>query len=444
MLNNQVSIAGQSTRVAKTQTAGELLSCADHFMPDTKKSSVGAAHFDQQATEILFTRVGVPADHLSTVGGQALGDYQNRSAADHPSTSKGQISCETHKPGADAHLQEPDGQISHDNQSQSAIGFDISGEVGHVQCDSHLFHADHPTLSEASQVSGETHSGGACFTPLDDDGQDLHDNQRPFAEVVTPKRRDQATIARIKTLYKQRNDIIRAHGNLTRQVTSICYHAVGFNTFLPEKQRAAAMKAGNRLLADLKAGNLEAAIVFDSAGYLLHVIDQSGFDKQKRIIEKKMEKAVASLGMEDFIASVSGFSSVQLANIIGEAGDIANYGTVSRLWKRMGMAVIDGVRQSKQSDKGKALDHGYNPSRRSAMWNIGETLIKAQIRSAKDDAGEKTGESIAIGPLGQVYLDRKKYYAALHLEKTKAHIHNDAKRYMEKRLLKMLWRAWNQ
>lgn len=441
MLNNQVSIASQTGNVSHFELAGELLSCADHFMPDTQKSSDGAAHFDQQATEILFTRVGVPADHLSTVGGQALGDYQNRSAADHPSTSEGQISSETHELGADAHLQEPDGQISHDNQSQSAIGFDLSRGGGQHERDNQKGHADHPTLSEASQVFD---SAGACFPPLDDDGQQVHDNQSPFAEVVTPKRRDPETIARIKTLYKQRNDIIRAHGNLTRQVTSICYHAVGFNTFLPEKQRAAAMKAGNRLLADLKAGNPEAAIVFDSAGYLLHVIDQSGFDKQKRIIEKKMEKAVASLGMEDFIASVSGFSSVQLANIIGEAGDIANYGTVSRLWKRMGMAVIDGVRQSKQSDKGKALDHGYNPSRRSAMWNIGETLIKAQIRSAKDDAGEKTGESIAIGPLGQVYLDRKKYYAALHPDKTKAHIHNDAKRYMEKRLLKMLWRAWNQ
>lgn len=110
----------------------------------------------------------------------------------------------------------------------------------------------------------------------------------------------------------------------------------------------------------------------------------------------------------------------------------------------MGMAVIDGVRQSKQSDKGKALDHGYNPSRRSAMWNIGETIIKANVRNVKDDAGERTDESTSIGYLGQVYLDRKKDYAARHPEKTKAHINNDAKRYMEKRLLKMLWKAWNK
>jgi len=279
---------------------------------------------------------------------------------------------------------------------------------------------------------------------FDDDGQVVAENQKIGAEVVTPRHRDADTIARIKTLYKQRNDIIRAHGNLTRQVTSICRHAVGYNTFLPEKQRAAAKKAGDRLLDDLKAGNPEAAIVFDSAGYLLNVIEQSGFDKQKHTIEKKMATAVASLDIEAFITEVRGFSPTQLANIVGEAGDIANYGTVSRLWKRMGMAVIDGVRQSKQSDKGKALDHGYNPSRRSAMWNIGETIIKAQVRNNKDEDGNKVGDSYSLGYLGQVYLDRKADYAARHPEKTKAHIHNDAKRYMEKRLLKMLWKAWNK
>lgn len=166
--------------------------------------------------------------------------------------------------------------------------------------------------------------------------------------------------------------------------------------------------------------------------------------RQKRAIEKKMAAAVGLLDIGHFIAEVSGFSPTQMACIVGEAGDLANYANPAKLWKRMGLAVINGERQSKQSDKAKAFDHGYNPSRRSAMWNIGESLIKAQVRSVKDGDGEKTGESTAIGALGFVYLERKHDQAAKHPNKTKAHIHNDAKRYMEKRLLLKLWRAWNQ
>lgn len=359
-------------------------------------------------------------------------------------SSAGQRRAENQSSNASALLSRGDVHPSHENQMRSdntAPLFD--GRAMSYMSPEHALPAHH-TLAVDGQTDSETQYHPAADHPIDDDGQHNDEIQRQTSEVVTPRYRDAETTARIKTLYKQRNDIIRAHGNLTRQVTSICYHAVGYNTFLPEKQRAAAMKVGNKLLADLKAGNPEAAIVFDSAGYLLNVITQSGFDKQKHIIEKKMAASVASLDIELFIADVRGFSSTQLANIIGEAGDLANYATVSRLWKRMGMAVIDGVRQSKQSDKGKALDHGYNPSRRSAMWNIGETIIKAQVRSHKDEDGEKTGESYSLGYLGQVYLDRKADYASRHPEKTKAHIHNDAKRYMEKRLLKMLWKAWNQ
>lgn len=403
-MNNQVSIAGQSLHPTQKYLAGAPLSCADHNDAENPHSCVSAAPFDQQATIRLETSLALPADLSSSVDVQSEPEIHDKDDIDHPSMSEGQWRYANHLSGADAHLQESAGQCRCDNQFGHASGFAL----------------------------------------LDDDGQRKAETQNQISEVVTPNYRDQETIASIKALYKQRNDIIRAHGNLTRQVTSICYHAAGFNTFLPEKERAAAMKAGNRLLAALKINDPAAETVFDSAGYLLGVIERSEFDKQKHLVEKKMAVAVGSLDMDFFIEEVRGFSHTQLANIIGEAGDIANYGTVSRLWKRMGLAVIDGVRQSKQTDKSNALDHGYNPSRRSAMWNIGETIIKAQVRNIKDEDGNKTDESSAIGYLGQVYLDRKKDYAARHPEKSKAHIHNDAKRYMEKRLLKMLWQAWNK
>jgi hypothetical protein len=358
--------------------------------------------------------------------------------------SDGQARCHvsTNKPMPAHHPLTVDGQEHPEITTIGLPSTDHLLNADHDMFEIHDMNASVQPPSGEGQIPDENHLCCADSTPLDDDGQHPVDHHGPNSEVVTPRHRDPAVVAHVRHLYKQRNDIIRAHGNLTRQVISICRHSVGFNTFLPEKERAAAQKAGDALLAKLKAGSPEAAHVFDSAGFLLDVIEKSGFTKQKTFIEKKMATAAKVFGMDEFINSVPGLSATMLCTIIGEAGDLANYGTKSRLWKRLGLAVIDGVRQSKQSDAGKALDHGYNPSRRAAVWNIGESVIKQQVRAVKNEAGENTG-SIAIGPLGKVYLDRKAEYAAKHPEKSKKHIHNDAKRYMEKRLIAQLWRAWN-
>lgn len=383
-MNQQpVSSAGQKDAVIHFPPAGALLS-------------------DGQARPTMNASFTVPAHHPLTVDGQ---EHPEITTISLPSTDRFQ-------------------------------------NAGHLAGEINFATASVQPPSGEGQISAENQFCGADSTPLDDDGHTTFAPHRTNAEVVTPRHRDPAVVAHVRHLYKQRNDIIRAHGNLTRQVISICRHSVGFNTFLPEKERAAAQKAGDALLAKLKAGSPEAAHVFDSAGFLLDVIEKSGFTKQKTFIEKKMATAAKVFGMDEFINSVPGLSATMLCTIIGEAGDLANYGTKSRLWKRLGLAVIDGVRQSKQSDAGKALDHGYNPSRRAAVWNIGESVIKQQVRAVKNEAGENTG-SIAIGPLGKVYLDRKAEYTAKHPEKSKKHIHNDAKRYMEKRLIAQLWRAWN-
>ncbi len=58
------------------------------------------------------------------------------------------------------------------------------------------------------------------------------------------------------------------------------------------------------------------------------------------------------------------------------------------------------------------------------MWNVGACIVKAG------------------GPLKAVY-DARKAYEADHVE-TKAHAHNRAQRYVEKRFLRDLWSAWRR
>ena len=73
------------------------------------------------------------------------------------------------------------------------------------------------------------------------------------------------------------------------------------------------------------------------------------------------------------------------------------------------------------------------------MWNVGESIIKQQVRSVWTTDGEKS-DSVPNGPYGEIYLDRKTM--EMTRVETPMHAHNRAKRYMEKRLLRDLYAAW--
>lgn len=152
---------------------------------------------------------------------------------------------------------------------------------------------------------------------------------------------------------------------------------------------------------------------------------------------KAQEKMLAALARElpvyEWAQAVAGLSDRFLAMIVGAAGrPITDYRNPSCLWKRMGMAVIDGERQRRVTGDA-ALVHGYNAGRRALMWNIEESILKQQLR--KDEEAAR----IANGYYGQVYIDRRAHEVANKGEK---YSHHRAKRYVGKRLLRELWRAW--
>lgn len=121
--------------------------------------------------------------------------------------------------------------------------------------------------------------------------------------------------------------------------------------------------------------------------------------------------------------SVNGLGALGLAQIVGESGDLSNYANPGKLWKRLGLAVIDGKSQRRVSGAA-ALEHGYSPRRRSVMYCIGDSAIKKQ------------------SPYRDLYLERKEYEKAKVPDLTPMHHHRRAQRYMEKRILKHLWQRW--
>jgi len=222
-------------------------------------------------------------------------------------------------------------------------------------------------------------------------------------------------------------DLHRAEKSMTLRIKAKCRRLCGGDKTEAGKLYRSIMNGQGHKLAQTA---LAVSAPFLQARKLLH--------EQRADCEKQMTKMAKELPVWPWVESVRGFGALSLAGVVGEAGDLSNYATVSRLWKRMGLAVIGGERQRKVTTD-KALEMGYSPQRRSLVWNLGDTMLKGVIRKVKD-GDEDTGERISLNEYGQIYLDRKAYERPR--VDSDGHAHNRAKRYMEKRLLRDLWKSW--
>lgn len=204
---------------------------------------------------------------------------------------------------------------------------------------------------------------------------------------------------------------------------------LGWSRNKPEAERKAIAAQAQALLSKPTGSQWESVIAASVAA-------RKPFDEIEKKSLKEMERLAEMLPVwQSFGADVRGFGRGSLAVIVAEAGDLANYSNKGKLWKRMGLAVIDEQRQgfvpkglSREARRDAYIEHGYSPKRRSRVWNIGDALIK----------GNGTGKYRAC------YLKRKEYELARNPEMKPIVAHRRAQRYMEKRLLYDLWRAWGR
>ena len=236
-------------------------------------------------------------------------------------------------------------------------------------------------------------------------------------------------VLNIRRQHRQRMFCIKTQSKLDRAIESyVRREYTAWSPELPEKERVAENAKAIKIIKAARDGEGDAALV---EMVIANDAAREPFDAMRKKREKAIAQLVRQLSVwESFAKPIRGCAEGSLGAIIGEAGDLSNYATHSKLWKRMCVAVLDGKRQGNPGKGASADDwiaHGYSPARRSVMWNIGDPLIK------QND-----------GIYRQLYDMRKLYELARDPEMSKGHAHNRAKRYMEKRLLKDLWRAWRR
>jgi len=217
-------------------------------------------------------------------------------------------------------------------------------------------------------------------------------------------------IDEIREQWKRRQMWHRAEKSLTLQAKAMCRRLLAGDKKEAEVLYKSALNGGKHEMA---------ATAYLAMHPLLEA--RKGIETARLQVEKRLLELAKQMPVAAWIEGVRGVGILSLAGIVGEAGDIGAYGNPAKLWKRMGLAVIGNERQRKK-EGAAGIEHGYNPVRRSLMWTIGDCIIKAG------------------GPLKDLYNERKAY--EMPRVKTKMHAHNRAKRYIEKRLLRDLWRAW--
>ena len=285
-----------------------------------------------------------------------------------------------------------------------------------------------------------------------DGGGECHAQGKLIPNPIVP---DLAFI--VEALYedqKKRTFCIRSQNRQNNATLAYVRMFLGWSPDLPEKDQKAIRDRAQSIVDKVEKGKPlsgEDKVVGDACSLLIlaAVESRKPLDKMRKDIEKHMEKMVKQLPVWEWVQSVKGFGAVGFGVVIGEAGDLSNYSNPGKLWKRMGLAPKDGKAASTWRRTGGLTaadweEFGYKPSRRSEMWNRAPSLIKAQISKVLDADGEDTGERIATGYYGQVYLDRKRYEIERNPEISRIWAHKRAQAYMEKRLLKHLWQKWRK
>lgn len=258
------------------------------------------------------------------------------------------------------------------------------------------------------------------------------------------------TVAEIVQLHRLRQDMIRAQTKLSLQgQAALRFMFQRDEDFASDEAKEKARKRNESLYRQVAADPAHELYGF-VAPYMLAA---EPLEAQRAVYEKALVKAAKRLPVYEWVKGVKGFGDISFATIVGECGDIGTYKSVSAVWKRLGLAVINGKRQGAPGEgatKEDWIEHGYNKQRRSVSYVAREHVIGGMGKWRPTFGGDLSDATY----YQRVYAERARYEAEkLGLpvtesdkgkESYKKHVAMRAHRYVEKRLIKHLYLEWRR
>jgi len=191
----------------------------------------------------------------------------------------------------------------------------------------------------------------------------------------------------------------------------------------------------------------------DPTEYYNEILGTNLFEPAEKEYRKKTEELAKKLPFVDWWCSFAGMSYSSYGQLIAETGDLRNYSNPAKVWKRMGLAVYDGLSDKNRT---KGVNTGYNKRRRTIAFRISDSIVKQkghyrdvfvnrkQYETERNDAG---------GNAGYVRKNRKDllhtFTSKPNIEKIEggklpdAVLNLRAHRYVVKRVIKDTWIKWN-
>lgn len=370
-------------------------------------------------------KVPSPASH-SDFSGQNEPKNQNPLAAE----------CDGGTPIALIH--EIDGRMMRENPHVDAVN--MRGKARRSVDTIRPLPSPAPNSSFDGRIANENHCAFAIEGSASNGASTLHASQNKWLAEQCE---------RLRYLQRQRQFCITSQSRCDRSCESFIARMIGYDPEADEKSRKEVFKQASNFRKKVEKGEVGKGQALDKNQLsralsdcipivMNSAIARQAWDGLRASTEKDMRKIAQSLPAYAWVKDVRGFGDLGFAIIIGETGDLANYATKERVWKRLGLAVIEGQRQGRRTNAEEAAKHGYSPKRRAEIWTVTDSLFRAQWRGAKEDA-----PAHALGLYGTAYA-RRKAATEGRPDWTPAHRDNDARRIMCKFLVENLWRVWNR
>lgn len=251
-----------------------------------------------------------------------------------------------------------------------------------------------------------------------------------------------ALVAEIKEMQRRRKLAITAQSRADRAIEShIATVLFQYHSGKTEKERKAEFKEAGEIRRAVERGKPAKGDVALHRMIVISGRSRALWDDERALAEGEMRKAAARLPVASWAETVPGFGLLNLAILVGETGlPLERFATVSRLWKRLMVAVIRGQRQQKiAGNKPLAVEHGYRPPRHAEVFVVGSVSVFLAQRPGM--------------PYREVY-DRRRMHTAPRVAATahlpKGHLDKwgklrcdmDARRVMTKALIRDLWIEW--
>lgn len=176
-------------------------------------------------------------------------------------------------------------------------------------------------------------------------------------------------------------------------------------------------------------------------------------ESAEHAIELELQRIARRHPMRSWIEGAPGIGLGGFARLLAITGSLDRFATVSKLWKYLGLAVMDGHRQ--RMSKGQVATH-TNCQGGHLQWCKPDCQTDHHPNCSLDGFGNayapkglvlchQIGDSIVKtnrGPYREAYDRKKADYEQNRPDWTQAHRHEAAKRYAVKELLKGMWLEW--